>query len=243
MECCSDREDAVGVVAQFVCIERVVVDCGGHVEAHRTALSRLVGVDVGGRLFDPLGSEVRRSMESGDGLDDAAVGASEGSDLAVGPLLCGDPFDGVESVFAFPEVAGVIVAAIALGLETAPEVLDDQGVSVAGIVVADGVILRIGLVVRGADEEGWDGIGDEIAVGSCREEDVRGETDAVAHGDHEFGVMGVGIGCGHGWLLARWDSLFHDTIGWEWAGGCPHPGTLPPGGRGDGCYLRGFCYG
>ena len=143
-------------------------------------------------------------MESGDGLDDAAVGASEGSDLAVGPLLCGDlSFDGVESVFAFPEVAGVIVAAIALGLETAPEVLDDQGVSVAGVVIADGVILRIGLVVRGADEEGWYGIGDGIAVGGCWEEDVRGETDAVAHGDHEFGVMGVGIGCGHGWVAQR----------------------------------------
>ena len=131
------------------------------------------------------------------------MGASEGSDLAVGPLLCGDPFDGVVSVFAFPEVAGVIVAAIALGLETAAEVLDDQGVSVAGIVVADGVILRIGLVVRGADEEGWDGIGDEIAVAGYWEEYVRGEADAVAHGDHEFGVMGAGVGWGHGWVAQR----------------------------------------
>ena len=192
-------------------------------EAHRTALSRLVGVDVGGRLFDPLGSEVRRSMESGDGLDDAAVGASEGADLAVRPLLSGDPFDGVESVFAFPEVAGVVVAAIALGLETAAEVLDDQGVSVAGIVVADGVILRIGLVVRGADEEGWDGIGDEFAVGGCWEEDVRGETDAVAHGDHDFGEVGEGIGCGHGWLLARWGfaiSRYH-----RWGVGGSHKGS------------------
>ena len=93
------------------------MDCGGHVEAHRTALSRLVGVDVGGRLLDPLGGQVRRPVEGGDGLDDAAVGASEGADLAVAPRLPRDPLDGVETVFAFPRVAGVVVAAIALGLE------------------------------------------------------------------------------------------------------------------------------
>ena len=51
---------------------------------------------------------------------------------------------------------------------------------------------------------------------------------------------GEGVGWGHGWLLARWGSLIHDTIAGGWVGGCPHPGTLPPGGRGERCCLRGW---
>ena len=56
-------------------------------------------------------------MKGGYGLDDAAVGASKGTDLSVAPRLLGDPLDGVVAVFAFPRVAGVVVAAIALGSE------------------------------------------------------------------------------------------------------------------------------
>ena len=56
-------------------------------------------------------------MEGGYCLDDAAVGASESADLAVAPRLFGYPLDGVVAVFAFPWVASVVVASIALGSE------------------------------------------------------------------------------------------------------------------------------
>ena len=188
-----DGEDAFFVVAEFVGIKGVIVDCGGHVEAHRAALSGFVGVDVGGRLLDPLGDEVRGPVEGGDGLDDAAMGASEGADLAVAPRLLGDPLDGVEPVFAFPRVAGVVVAAVAFGFEARAEVLVDEDVAVAGVVVTDGVPLVFGLVVGGADEEDGCGFGDGFAIFVDGEVCVGGEADAVAHGDHEFLVVVVGV--------------------------------------------------
>ena len=69
----------------------------------------------------------------------------------------------------------------------------DEDVAVAGVVVTDGVPLVFGLVVGGADEEDGCGIGDGFTVVVDREVCVCGEADAVAHGDHEFLVVGVGV--------------------------------------------------
>ena len=69
----------------------------------------------------------------------------------------------------------------------------DEDVAVAGVVVTNGVPLVFGLVVGGADEEDGCGIGDGFTVVVNREVCIRGEADAVAHGDHEFLVVGVGV--------------------------------------------------
>ena len=155
-------------------------------------------------------------MEGGYCLNDAAVGASEGTDFAVAPRLLGDPLDGVIAIFTFPRVAGVVVAAIALGSEARAQVLVDEHVTVAGVVVADGVPFVFGLVVRGSDEQDGCGFGDWFSVFVDREVDISGEANPVAHGDHGFFVVGVGVEfCeGHGLLLTGCVLVNHDTIGW-----------------------------
>ena len=63
----------------------------------------------------------------------------------------------------------------------------------ARIVVADGVPLVFGLVVGGSGEEDGCGFGDWFSVFVDREVNVRGESDPVAHGDHRFFVVRVGV--------------------------------------------------
>ena len=132
-------------------------------------------------------------MEGSNSLDDTAVGAAEGADFAVAPRLFSDPLNGVVAVFAFPRVAGVVVAAVTLRPEARAEVLVDEDVAVARVVVADGVPLVFGFVVGGSGEENGRGCSDPFSVFADREVNIRGESDPVAHGDHRFFVVRVGV--------------------------------------------------
>ena len=177
-----DLFDRFGVVAELVGVEGVVVDGGVHVQRHGATLARLVQVDIGWALLGADRGQVRRAVQRGLGLDDGAVRAAHHPDLAIAPGLRGDPLDGVVAVFALPIVAGVIVAAVALGFVARADVLDDEDIAALYIPARNAVPLGEGLVVGVADQNSRPGAG----AGGGRV-DVGGQAHAIAHGDHHVG--------------------------------------------------------
>ena len=113
------------------------------------ALSYGAGVGVPASHGGYLAGEVGRVEGCRAGLGPACVGGAEGADLAVAPRLGCDPFDRVVAV------GGLVTeeVEIALGIEAATAVLDDDYVAVAGEVAGPFGALGFALAVGGALEQ------------------------------------------------------------------------------------------
>ncbi len=76
-----------------------------------------------------LGREVRRLGDREEVLREAGLGAAEGSDLAGGPGLDGQPLDEVVAVFLLAPAEGAVAAPDAFGFLRAAEVGEDGDVT------------------------------------------------------------------------------------------------------------------
>ena len=201
-----------GVLGARVGLEAAVGVGGGvpegpchEAELEGAALTDGAGVGVPTGHGGNLAGEMGRVEGGHAGLGPAGVGGAEGADLAVAPRLVGDPFNGVVAV------VGLVTEEIevALGVEAATAVLDDDDVAVTGEVAGALGALGFALAVGGALEEDGEGVGHGGAVAGG-EVDVVGQGDAVAGGgydvlpDEDF-VGAIGASHGRG-LLLRWSS-------------------------------------
>ena len=159
-----------------------------HVAGHDVGLVGDVdgGADAG---YGDDGDEVGRVLGCGLPLIAAGVGASEHGDLAVGPRLMGEPFDGVVAVLS----------------------IVDDGMEDA-FRVAAAARVDVGVDVAAAGEVGAAGMGGCGGIGREHEDDRQGagrgdgliercvEVDAVAHGDFDVHLQLV-VG---GLVLCAW---------------------------------------
>ena len=161
---------------------------GGLLEFKRTTLANPALVGVGeAAAVEHHAAQARRMQAGHRQLGVRRVRKAHAADLAVAPWLADDPGQGVETVFALGSVfgehpfGGVAPATI---LEDCDKALGGK----AGRHLFTGNVLAVELLFRArrfALVIGRTFDHHRIrAVAACRQVDVGGQVDAIAHGDH-----------------------------------------------------------
>jgi hypothetical protein len=154
-----------------------------HEVRRNAAMEARVAVEIAGRVVGKDRLEVRRLLLGGKKLGAAHVGDAAHADVAIAPRLLRHPFDDVVEVPLLLSAEQVVVA---FRIVAAPHVDDHVRVAPrhpefgdSGLVLAERyhAALELPRVNGGRDER-------RKLCSPCRGTDhVRGESDAVAHGD------------------------------------------------------------